>query len=66
MDNVHDWMKDCRGSVGNVYDWRGLTKGLTDVSFDDLNSYTVSTTNSLLVDKLLKRKSFKKRALKTV
>ena len=52
--------------MGNVYDWRSLTKGLTDVSFDDLNSYTVSTTNSLLVDKLLKRKSFEKRALKTV
>ena len=66
MDNVHDWMKHCRRSVGNVYDWRSLTKGLTDVSFDDLNSYTVSTTNSLLVDKLLKRKSFEKRALKTV
>ena len=39
MGNVHDWMKDRNGSVGNVYDWRSLIKGLksfTDVSFDDL------------------------------
>ena len=31
-------MKDRKGSVGNVYDWRSLIKGLkslTDVSFDD-------------------------------
>ena len=41
MSNVHDWMKDRKGSAG-------------------------STTNSLLVDKLLKLKRFEKRALKTV
>ena len=41
MGNVHDWMKDRKGSAG-------------------------SATNSLLVDKLLKRKRFEKRALKTV
>ena len=35
MGNVHDWMKDRKGSLGNVYDWRSLTKGLkwlTDVN----------------------------------
>ena len=28
MGNVHDWMKDRKGSLCNVYDWRSFTKGL--------------------------------------